>query len=224
MFVRTATRRNKDGSAVRYVQLVQNERMGPGDEVLADAGSAHCSAPPTPGSPPPASPPATSSSWKSNAAGGTSSKSSTCAPSTTGWNSGSGPTSSCAGSPCSSSASPRPPPAPPGTRSPKSSASSPSAPSPAPCRHLPPDRRAHPRPARHLRQPPDPLPEEDHRSRPRHSRREGPDQRLVTRPAITAEPIPAGHTPESCTRPCSHLRNAGGSGAGVPPQSVDTLI
>ena len=25
MFVRTATRRNKDGSAVRYVQLVQNE-------------------------------------------------------------------------------------------------------------------------------------------------------------------------------------------------------
>jgi hypothetical protein len=25
MFVRTATRRNKDGSAVRYVQLVENE-------------------------------------------------------------------------------------------------------------------------------------------------------------------------------------------------------
>jgi hypothetical protein len=60
-----------------------------------------------------------------------SSRSSTSGPSTTARKSASEPTSSCAGSPCCSSASPRPPPAPPGPRSPASWTCSPSAPSPA---------------------------------------------------------------------------------------------
>jgi hypothetical protein len=80
--------------------------------------------------------------------------------------SASAPTSPCAGSPCCSSASPRPPPASPGPRSPTSSICSPSAPSPA-GRNVPADRRAHQDPARPARQAHDRAPEEDHRGHPR---------------------------------------------------------
>ena len=40
MFVRTAVRRNKDGSAVRYLQLVHNE-WGPGRQSGEDEGAAY---------------------------------------------------------------------------------------------------------------------------------------------------------------------------------------
>jgi len=57
-----------------------------------------CSARPSPSSRPGTSPSATGSFWNSSAAGVTSSRSSTCSPSTAGRKSASGPTSSCAGS------------------------------------------------------------------------------------------------------------------------------